>query len=236
MAVTVSPAATAEELARLRDRGYFVRHALFSPAEMDAFERDADEAVHRGRASGGISKEGKIDFVHSGTHAENANPALLAFSTQRRVGELARSIVGPGAAFFCYQLVYKYARNADAFPWHQDDSYSQSSRGYYSIWLAVSDATIANGCLWALPGRSLDAVAPFTRSELGNTCWPLDHPDQGVPIELPRGSAVIFSSRLIHKSGGNTTDQTRKGHIIAFIEEGSTIQGKPWPFVKFRAE
>ena len=222
--------ATSEELKQLRTRGFFVRDRLFTEDELAAFERDADRAVERGRASEGISKQGRIAFVHSG---DNPDPRLLAFSTQPKIGRLARSIVGPRAVFFCYQLVYKFGENPDPFPWHQDDSYSQSSNGYYSIWLALTDATRANGCLWVHPGRSLDAVAPFTRSALGNTCWPLDHPDQGEPVELPRGGAVIFSSKLMHKSGGNAAPQTRKGHIIAFIEDGSTIQGRPWKFVPF---
>src|SRR5262245_7336054 len=108
-----SNAATPAELELLRTRGYFVRHGLFTDQELAAFERDADSAVERGRASEGISKRGKIAFVHSG---ENPDPRLLAFSTQAKVGELARSIVGPAAVFFCYQLVYKYGQNPDPFP------------------------------------------------------------------------------------------------------------------------
>jgi len=235
--LTDETAASQEELTRLRTRGYFVRERLFSEPEMAAFEADADLAVKRGQGlNDGISKPGRIAFVNSGMDYPNADQRLLAFSTQPRIARLARSVAGPDAAFFSYQLVYKFGNNPDPFPWHQDDSYTNSSKGYYTIWLAVSDATITNGCLWVHPGRSLDKIMPSQRTELGNVCWSMDDPDQGEPVELSRGSAVVFTSMLMHKSGGNSSPETRKGHIIAFLDRASTIGGRSYPFLPFPAQ
>jgi len=94
---------------------------------------------------------------------------------------------------------------------------------------------VANGCLRVLPGESLDGLRDFEMTELGRTCWPLDHPNQGVPVELHRGDAVIFTSRMVHSSGANTTDGFRKGLIVAFIDSHavSTRSGEHYNTVAY---
>src|SRR5690606_13929201 len=108
--------------------------------------------------------------------------------------------------------------------------------GYFTLWLAISDATVDNGCLRVLPGESLDGLRDFEMTDLGRTCWPLDHPNQGVPVELKRGDAVIFTSKMVHSSGANTTDGFRKGLIVAFIDShavstrtGERFKTVPYP-------
>jgi ectoine hydroxylase-related dioxygenase (phytanoyl-CoA dioxygenase family) len=232
--ITDETTATEQDLSQLRTRGFFVRERFFSEAQIVAFEADTDLAVQRGQgANDGISKPGRIAFVNSGMDYSKMDPRLLKFSTQPRVAQLARSVAGADATFFSYQVVYKFGNNPDPFPWHQDDSYTKSSHGYFTIWVAISDATIDNGCLWVHPGRSLDRIAPCQRTELGNVCWPMDNPDQGIPVELSRGSAVVFTSMLMHKSGGNQTPHTRKGHIITFLDRHTLIGGKEHPFLAF---
>lgn len=214
--------ATPEQLAALATQGFFVQRNLFSQDEIAALEAIADQAVdfyNRSLASNeSISKKDRIAFVNSGTDSSPVAERLLAFSTQPRIARLARAIAGPRAAHFAYQLVYKYPHNPDPFPWHQDDSYTASSTGYFTIWLAITDATEANGCLRVLPGKSLDALLPYEMTDLGRTCWPLDDPDQGVPVPIARGDAVVFTSKMVHASGGNRTDAFRKSLIMAFMD------------------
>jgi hypothetical protein len=229
----IHPLVNDNQLGHLRARGYFVIPGLFTVPEMAAFEVDADRAVDRGKdADDGISKPGRIAFVNSGNYA-SADPKLLAFSTQPRIANVARAVAGADAAFFSYQLVYKFGNNPDPFPWHQDDSYTRSNNGYFTIWLAISDATISNGCLWVRAGKSLDKIVPSFKTNLGNVCWSMNDPDQGEPVELKRGDAVVFTSFLMHKSGGNSTPQTRKGLIVTFLDHHSTIGGTLFPFLPF---
>lgn len=229
----VGAAATPAELQSLSTDGFFIRRDMFDAQTMAAIETLGDAAVDLHNAEvddSSISKKNRITFVNSGGDRSPSAAGLLQFSLQPRVAALARSVAGPDAAHFAYQLVYKHPHNPDVFPWHQDDSYTASDRGYFTLWLAISDATIPNGCLRVLTGESLDRLRDFEMTPLGRTCWPLDHPNQGTPVELKRGDAVIFTSKMIHSSGANTTDHFRKALIVAFIDQKatSTRTGEPY--------
>ncbi|MDX2226082.1 MAG: phytanoyl-CoA dioxygenase family protein [Verrucomicrobiae bacterium] len=221
--------ATSVELEQIRREGFFIRRQFFTPDEMAAFVSIADAAVadyeSRLQSDGFISKKGKISFVNSLDAHVLHHEAIDTFSLQPKVGALARSVAGPRAGLFAWQLVYKYP-NPDVFPWHQDDNYSQTSRGYFSIWAALNRVKIENGCLWVHPGMSLDSLLPVRKGPLGFECWSVNDPNQGQPVELEAGDIVVFTSKLPHKSGVNVSNDVRKGHIIAFADVGQTFGGK----------
>ncbi|MDL5055073.1 phytanoyl-CoA dioxygenase family protein [Oscillatoria laete-virens NRMC-F 0139] len=220
---------TPQDLDDLKKKGFFVKRELFTQTEIDEFLVVADKAAadyeSKLDADGFISKKGKISFVNSGLNFDQADQRIIDWSIQPRVSRMARAICGDNAGLFAYQMVYKYP-NPDVFPWHQDDNYSRSEKGYVTLWVALSDAMIADGCLWVLPGKSLDTILPAEKIDLGYTCWPLDHPDQGVPVELRKGDGVVFTSKLPHKSGPNVSQNIRKGHIIAFADMDQAFNGQ----------
>ena len=92
--------------------------------------------------------------------------------------------------------------------WHQDEHFIPTrDRSLAGVWLALDDATIENGCLWVRPGSHADGViydtAPHGSADFdsGNhlTGTP-DDADMGIPVEVKRGTAVIFNGYLHHRS------------------------------------
>jgi ectoine hydroxylase-related dioxygenase (phytanoyl-CoA dioxygenase family) len=56
-----------------------------------------------------------------------------------------------------------------------------------------------------------------------------DGPDSdGVPVPVRRGSVLVFSSLLMHRSGPNTTDRPRRAWIIQYCGAAacSALSGK----------
>ena len=227
--------ATRQELATLRRDGFFTRREFFKPRELDELEALADRAVeyhnsfppHITDRYKEISRRDGITFVNELGDDSDVAPSLLAFALQPRLTALARSIAGAHAAHHCYQLVYKHPHFTQPFPWHQDHMHTPADHRFYNIWIALSDMTIANGCLWMLPSIGLDRILPYHVTPHGHSCWPLDEDDQGVPVELQRGSIVVNTSWTLHKSGGNTTDQCRKAMLVAFIDDRAEAEGMP---------
>ena len=93
-------------------------------------------------------------------------------------------------------------------PWHQDEHFIPTRDCLLAIvWLALNDATIENGCLWVRPRSHADGViydtAPHGSADFdsGNhlTGTP-DDADMGIPVEVKRGTAVIFNGYLHHRS------------------------------------
>lgn len=106
------------------------------------------------------------------------------------------------------------------YPWHTDYSYNCSSRNSLIFWIPMQDANIENGCLHIIPGsHKLTAEIEIDRSKVAakNSAGYFHisniqeilgaHSEIRAPLNV--GSAVAFSSLLIHKSGVNSSAATR---------------------------
>ncbi|KVH97645.1 hypothetical protein Ccrd_000237 [Cynara cardunculus var. scolymus] len=87
---------------------------------------------------------------------------------------------------------------------HQDNSFLYTDPpSCTGLWLALEDATIVNGCLWAIPGSHKDGlVRRFIRDDKGvhfdNPSPSYDQKDF-VSIEVKAGSLVLIHGDLIHQ-------------------------------------
>ncbi|GAB3147084.1 hypothetical protein GCM10027290_29820 [Micromonospora sonneratiae] len=86
-----------------------------------------------------------------------------------------------------------------------------------SVWLALTEATVKNGCVHVVPGshhevRSLEVAGqgdPFQESVVTG---PSDEAE-AVPMVLEPGEYFIFSEKLVHRSGINTSAAPRTGVV-----------------------
>ncbi|MBI1926475.1 phytanoyl-CoA dioxygenase family protein, partial [Candidatus Poribacteria bacterium] len=167
------------------------------------------------RAAGGkgISRPDEITFT---AFIAEKNKTIRAFVKQDKFVQLTTGLIGPDVRLYWNQAVFKYPETRKEFPWHQDDGYTPLDPAqYYTCWLALSDATVENGCIWVLPESHTNGIQPHQRTELGQVGYFGDDP--GVPVPLEKGSMAVFSSLLFHRSGPNLTNGVRKAYIIQYI-------------------
>jgi len=164
-------------------------------------------------------------------------PAVAAFLFGDTVRALARALIGPTPYLFNEQFVVKGAGAGASFAWHQDGGYvGFAHRPYLTLWIALDDATEANGCVYVLP-RNLDAdpgIAPHAWDATGKEMVGYDGPDEGVALTCPAGTIVAFSSTTLHRSGENRTQQRRRAYVCQFTPEPllDPATGKPRSFAK----
>lgn len=115
------------------------------------------------------------------------------------------------------------------------------------LWFAIDDATVDNGCLWALPGgHRLGAKTRFRRVGDGTTTDVFDpepYPTDGfVPIEAARGTLVVLHGTLPHRSEPNRSDRSRHAYTLHVIdgaaeypEDNWLIRGEDLPLRPYRA-
>ena len=113
-------------------------------------------------------------------------------------------------------------------PWHQDGGYwPLEPMDVVSLWLAVTDSTLANGCLKLLPGshttRLMDMV-PTNRNEV----LPLEIPvavdeREAVAVELAPGDVSVHHPNIVHGSDANTSASWRRGLTIRYIPTTTRI-------------
>ena len=97
-----------------------------------------------------------------------------------------------------------------------------------TVWIALSDARIDNGCMYVIPGTH---TRPVTFSRGGDaTFYGFDAvrpdpeiPAERVPVELAAGEAFIFSERVLHGSYANVSNRPRVGLNARVIQSNVRV-------------
>jgi len=106
------------------------------------------------------------------------------------------------------------------FPWHQDNGYTYiEPQQYLTCWIALTDATVQNGCPWIVPGLHRLGTLEHKWTTLGFEC--LTDVEGAVPVELEAGSIAVFSSLTPHRTGPNVTTEVRKAYILQYAPDGA---------------
>lgn len=119
-------------------------------------------------------------------------------------------------------------------PWHQDSYYFNfDQQPQVGLWLAISEATLENGCLSVLPGshgRSILEHHPDRRREGANHGFMevlgLDE-STAVPVLMAPGDLLVFHSYLLHRSVDNQGGSRRAAMVYHYGRAGSRNLNPP---------
>jgi phytanoyl-CoA hydroxylase len=222
------------QLQQFNENGYFILDNFFTPEEMNNLTTKIDfyvdehnrELQHTNNHNGGISRANEIIFT---TNLIKKDDLFQQFCSQDKFVDLTTRILGPDVSLFWDQSVYKRPETHKDFPWHQDNGYGLVlSEEYVTCWIALEDATIENGCIWVMPQTHLQGIVEHKSTPIGWQCYFGDDP--GTPVPLKKGSMVVFSSLLFHRSGPNVSNHVRKGYIVQFFpsQAVNVKTGKPF--------
>ena len=105
--------------------------------------------------------------------------------------------------------------------WHQDNRYwSFDDENLISVWLALGDESIRNGCLRVIPGSHQLALEQgrFDAAQFLRTDLPKNKSLTGsvVPITLSAGDVVFFHSKLLHAAGRNLSDDVKLSLVFTY--------------------
>jgi hypothetical protein len=154
-----------------------------------------------------------------------------------RFGALARDprligifsgLLGPDLKLFRDALMMKPPRHGSAKPYHQDSAYwAIDPPVLASVWLALDEATLENGCMRVLPESHRwgllehqhldDFQVDETRLD---TCGE-------VAVPLPPGGCLIFHSMLLHATSPNHSPTPRRSMIVSVMSAHSRWTGPP---------
>jgi len=151
-----------------------------------------------------------------------------SFSLRDGVTAVAAELIGASDIdCFLSQFIFK---NPGAWgqPWHQDSYYFpfDPPRPVVGVWLAVTEATLENGCLHVLPGSNSEPVhehqpdrrvgANYGYVEL------VDHDMDGCePVLMEPGDLLVFDSHLMHRSTDNVSAGLRAAMVFHFAAAGT---------------
>ncbi|RMH82308.1 MAG: phytanoyl-CoA dioxygenase family protein [Actinomyces sp.] len=101
------------------------------------------------------------------------------------------------------------------------------------FWFALEDATVDNGCLWAIPGgHRIPVKTRFRRRGRGTVTEVLDptpYPtEELVPLEVAKGTLVVLHGTLPHWSGPNRSERSRHAYTLHVIEGTAHYPDDNW--------
>ncbi len=165
----------------------------------------------------------EADGISFTVHMVKRSQFLREFAAAPLFADLCHDLTGPDVRLYWDQAVYKKPEYAKHFPWHQDNGYTYiEPQAYLTCWIALTDATLDNGCPWVIPGAHLNGTLKHHLTEAGYLCRGEDGPE-ATPAPVGAGGIVVFSSLTPHRTGPNLTNTTRKAYILQYAPDGARI-------------
>jgi polysaccharide pyruvyl transferase WcaK-like protein len=152
--------------------------------------------------------------------------------------EVCARVYGPHVplSIFRAMVMNKPAGQGTTLPWHQDggDVWALDREPLVTIWVALDEATTANGCMEAVRGSHRLGLL----SDYGSTLSE-EHAAQHCPaervvqLEVRAGHAVLMHNWLIHRSGVNPSPDPRRAVTICYLDgrTRSLLTGNHFPVV-----
>jgi ectoine hydroxylase-related dioxygenase (phytanoyl-CoA dioxygenase family) len=232
---------TADERAAWDERGFVIRRGA---VDLDACRAMLERVVEISRAEAAGGKDGDA-LVLPERHLRDApaaaedgvskifrlhrDPVFVSVANGAAILDPVTDLLGDDLDCFLSQFIFK---NPGAYgqPWHQDSFYFpfDTPGGAHQIgaWVAVTEATLENGCLWVLPGSHAEPVhehIPDRRpdAQLGYVEI-VDH-DMGAeePVLMDAGDLLLFDSHLMHRSTDNESDGIRAAMVFHYTPAGT---------------
>ncbi len=165
-----------------------------------------------------------------------AHPAVFDLLRHPAILDVAEGILGPEIVSNPTQhLRLKVPGEDDATAWHQDlagllDEALDSD--ILTVWVALTDATVENGCLLVIPRSHRHLGDSLTRHVIDAPGESNYIPDAdlapGSPVALPvrRGGLVLFDKLTHHASLPNQSDDIRMSFDLRYQPAGQAT-GRP---------
>jgi phytanoyl-CoA hydroxylase len=152
--------------------------------------------------------------------------AFRSFLESEPILEIGRSLLSERIDCFLSQFIFK---NPGAWgqPWHQDSHYFPFDRGpQVGLWLAITEATLDNGCLWILPGSHREPVHEHVadrrpNANIGYTEIVDCDFSRQQSVTMSPGDLLVFHSHLMHCSRDNESEDLRAAMVFHLAEHGT---------------
>lgn len=165
----------------------------------------------------------------SGTEGLKARPGWIDIATHPDILDMIEQIVGPDIILWGSGVFYKRPEIGSATPWHQDAEHSPiRPMASTSVWIAVSESTVDNGCLRFIPGahaaKKTGKHAVVDSEDLFlYTCLDPSEFDETTArdVELEPGQLVLFDIFSAHSAAANKGKRERAGYALRFMPSTS---------------
>lgn len=139
--------------------------------------------------------------------------------------ELGTQLLGPHAVITHHAAFLKPEHCGSEVSFHQDQAlWDIVYPGARSVWIALSDSSVSNGCLCVVPRSHLLGLVEHRRPVGPHRHAWVDLPSSGFgspeSIEMGRGDVLVWHPYLIHGSGPNRSASPRLSTVVVVADGG----------------
>ena len=176
------------------------------------------------------------DLLNKHPEFKNYCPAILSydegfldFCKNEKILDYVSQLIGPDFALWNSSFFAKPPIDGHATPWHQDGQYWPiRPLATCTVWLAIDDSTLDNGCLKFIKGSHIDQKLKShninnnknltLNQELANEEF---DETQAVNLVLQRGQISLHDVYLVHGSEANNSPKARRAITMRFMPTSS---------------
>ena len=169
-------------------------------------------------------KEFSINKIGHAMH--DLDPVFDSFSRTEEIGAVAKDVGFEDPRILQSMYIFKQPKIGGEVGFHQDATFLYTEPiSVKGFWFALEDASLENGCMWAIPGgHRKDLKSRFFRNEKGDgtemeiiddSPW---ETSKLVPLEVRAGSMIVLHGLLPHMSHANRSERTRHAYTMHIIE------------------
>ena len=230
---------TGAQISSYREHGFLIIEDFLEKVELDTWRAVVGDAVsirddnRLPVGSYDISQKAEEETVfRQRINLWMDHDGVRALMLDRRLGKMAADLEGvDGIRIWHDQALIKMPWS-NPTAWHQDNpKWSFASEHATTIWVALDDVTIQNGCMFFMPGshkRRLDDY-PADGNHVGAlfNAYPEFSGMEPVPVILPAGGCSFHNGLMVHGANANMTPHPRRAFTCAYMPDHSRFNGEP---------
>lgn len=178
-------------------------------------------------------KERSINKIGHALH--DLDPVFNDFSRTQKLKQLAAALGFEKPLLLQSMYIFKQPNIGGEVACHQDSTFLYTEpTDIAGLWFALEDATIENGCLWAIPGghrrglksrwvRAPEGGMKFEFYDLEP--WP---ENELAPLEVRKGTLIILDGLLPHRSYENRSPRSRHAYTLHLIHADAHYAKENW--------
>jgi len=227
-----------------RQNGFLVVDDFLDAVELKHWQETVMNAVRRRKGvkmPGKELKTGEADGINEDAayygkvfdqllNLWQTDEGVKALMMDERIGKMAADLAGVDAIRIWHDQALIKRPWANPTSWHIDTPFwSFSDRNAISIWIALDDATLENGCLFFIPGSCHETT--FENKGIGKNMdgifevYPQFLKTNSVAAPMKAGSCSFHNGLTIHGANANMTSGSRRAMTCAYMPDGNTFNG-----------
>ncbi|MYH19369.1 MAG: phytanoyl-CoA dioxygenase family protein [Gemmatimonadetes bacterium] len=232
---------TSEQIASYRENGFLIIEDFLNESELETWRSAVDEAVSlrdRNRLpQGSYHLARKVTADDEAVFRQRINlwmdhEGVRALMLDGRLGKMAADLEGVDGIRIWHDQVLTKLPWANPTTWHQDNTkWSFESVHAITIWVALDEVTVQNGCMFFMPGSHRKRRDDFPAAGKQVGAMFDAYPDLGrmdpVPVVMPAGGCSFHNGLIVHAANANMTPHPRRAFTCAYMPDHSTFNGIP---------